>query len=394
MSFWIWLILSNFSLIIFYVIYRYLLRDYILPAHNRITIVAMIVLAVLLPITSILIPSQNFASWSLPELTLYNVSKPLSGINEIQVFSWLFGLYIAGVFLSITLFSYSLIQIFKIIINGRKLKLEKYTVVENPLITEPFTFFKFIFVQNYETIDTSVIKHEESHAIGMHSMDIILIRLLSTLCWFNPIVYLWLRENRMQHEYIADDQAKQAEPNIHDYIIKLVHSTLEMEEVDLVHGLSSPSLLFQRIKRLQGEPRKRSSLIRLILILPLIAILSGFISMFPSNNVYSTVSVSQKKVDQIPSYVGGPFAMGNVIGTHLDMERISENVANGESAYVSMVIDEFGLLNDVTMVRGFDTESNKLILEAVRNLKDWKPGMSNGKPVKTKIILPLRMQWE
>lgn len=71
-----------------------------------------------------------------------------------------------------------------------------------------YSFFHWIFINtknsSQEDID-QIISHEKIHASQYHSIDIILIELLSAVMWFNPFVWMIRSTLKLVHEYLADE---------------------------------------------------------------------------------------------------------------------------------------------------------------------------------------------
>ena len=73
-----------------------------------------------------------------------------------------------------------------------------------------FSFFKYIVVgcKGLSEDDISaVLAHEKIHAQQMHTLDLLFVRLLCCLMWFNPIAWFVLKELRLLHECVADSGA-------------------------------------------------------------------------------------------------------------------------------------------------------------------------------------------
>jgi N-acetylmuramoyl-L-alanine amidase len=75
----------------------------------------------------------------------------------------------------------------------------------------PFSFFKTIFWSDQVSIDSRVgqqmLRHELFHVKENHSLDILLLEVLSIIQWFNPFMHLIRRELKAIHEYGADAYA-------------------------------------------------------------------------------------------------------------------------------------------------------------------------------------------
>ncbi len=101
------------------------------------------------------------------------------------------------------------------------------------------------------------------------------------------------------------------------------------------------------------------------------------------------------KTDVKPEYPGGEAALSRFIGENVSypQEAIDQN-AEGTSV-VSFVIDEKGMVTKPMTAgamagHGLDDEA----IKAVSKMPAWKPGMVKGKPVKTRLQLPVTFKLE
>lgn len=60
------------------------------------------------------------------------------------------------------------------------------------------------------------------------------------------------------------------------------------------------------------------------------------------------------------------------------------------SVYVSFYVDENGKVAEPTILRGLSTAHNDAALTVVRDLPNWEPALLSGKPIKVKMIVPIR----
>lgn len=90
---------------------------------------------------------------------------------------------------------------------------------------------------------------------------------------------------------------------------------------------------------------------------------------------------------QMPKYNGDIFKMIN------DSMQYPQEDAVG-TVYISFIVETDGSINSIKVLRGipgapdFDKEAIRL----VSLLKNWKPGMQNGKPVRVKYNIPIRFE--
>lgn len=75
--------------------------------------------------------------------------------------------------------------------------------------TMPFSVFNKIFLNkaDYENgrVAESILQHEFAHIKQKHSLDILFIEVLQIFTWFNPMLYLYKRSIKINHEFLADD---------------------------------------------------------------------------------------------------------------------------------------------------------------------------------------------
>jgi len=92
----------------------------------------------------------------------------------------------------------------------------------------PFSFFSTIFVHDMdyekEQIPQAVLLHELAHTRQKHSFDMIFIELLQILFWFNPLILLYKRAMRLNHEYLADAAVLQAKTDLFAYQNQLLNN--------------------------------------------------------------------------------------------------------------------------------------------------------------------------
>lgn len=71
----------------------------------------------------------------------------------------------------------------------------------------PFSWFNSIVISqaDYENDADAILCHEREHVRAYHSWDILLLNLVQTVQWFNPLAWIMGTSLRDVHEYEADD---------------------------------------------------------------------------------------------------------------------------------------------------------------------------------------------
>ena len=107
--------------------------------------------------------------------------------------------------------------------------------------SSPYSFLNTIYVnkEDYEkgAVSKEVWIHERAHVKQKHSIDILLIEFWQVLFWFNPLLWLYKREIKLNHEYLADGQVVQSDVTVPDY----QHFMLHLATKEQPSFLSSPS---------------------------------------------------------------------------------------------------------------------------------------------------------
>ncbi len=140
---------------------------------------------------------------------------------------------------------------------------------------QSFSFFKIIVLnaQHYHSkAKKYILAHEQAHSRQYHSIDVILVELLKTIQWFNPIAWLFGKESLQNLEYLADKEVADTLQNTQDYqmaIVKFSHQSSSK----LLRSEFSKSNLKNRIVMMNQQRNQKISSIKLLLLLPLLAIL-------------------------------------------------------------------------------------------------------------------------
>jgi len=138
----------------------------------------------------------------------------------------LLGIYLLT---SIFLFCRFLKNIFSVFFKIRNNKSLSYLNAKLILLDErqtPYSFLKYIFVNNDEfqkgKIEDEILSHELTHVKQKHSFDILFIELLIIFAWINPILFLYRRAIQLNHEFLADESVIRFSDKIKEYQYLLI----------------------------------------------------------------------------------------------------------------------------------------------------------------------------
>ncbi len=97
-------------------------------------------------------------------------------------------------------------------------------------------------------------------------------------------------------------------------------------------------------------------------------------------------------VEEMPEFPGGDISLQRYIANAIKYPVIAQEIGIQGKVFVSFVIDEFGNINDVNIIRGVDPSLDNEALRVIRSLPQWKPGKQGGKAVKVRYYVPINFE--
>ena len=106
----------------------------------------------------------------------------------------------------------------------------------------PYSWWQYIFLQKDEyeqgAVAPEIITHELAHIRQHHTIDILIVELLQLLLWFNPLVYLFKKAIRQNHEYLADQAVTTHHANVNQYQHLLLDTIFRKNTPSLVSNIN------------------------------------------------------------------------------------------------------------------------------------------------------------
>lgn len=123
--------------------------------------------------------------------------------------------------------------------------------------------------------------HEDVHLKQFHSIDVLLFELITILNWFNPVVYLYKKALKDNHEYLADEATASYQGDREHYSLLLLSAAFKISPHALTNSFfSKQSLIKKRIYMLHKEKSKRRAVLKYGLYLP---VFSGMLLLSSAN---------------------------------------------------------------------------------------------------------------
>ncbi|MGW9685168.1 M56 family metallopeptidase [Flagellimonas sp. 2504JD1-5] len=301
----VYLLKSAACLALLFVFYKIFLESQRMHTFKRFYLIGALVLSLIIPsvvfIEYVTVPiSEEFASMNTIETGEIIATKDSPEVPfDFTLLIW--PIYFVGLFLFGFKFIQNLAQIIKRIRNNPKQQLEQCTHVLIQEKMPPHTFLKFIFLNRHKwecnDIPNEVLAHEEAHVNEKHSLDVIFIELLQVLLWFNPLIFLFKRAIKLNHEFLADQAVLSKNVDTATY----QHTLLAFSNCDNnFHSALSNAINYSSIKKrltvMKTETSKKSILIRSLLLLPLLSLL---LYGFSDKKVIETSGTSQFQLEGV-----------------------------------------------------------------------------------------------
>ncbi len=213
------------ALLVFYLFYRFLLKKETFHRFNRVVLVGTAVLSFLLPLCIITIrrpiemasvAPEPVAVTDLPALEVVPLVDPAVPWWPVA----LAVLFWAGVAFVLFRVAVSILSIVRIIRRGELIREEDGCII---IVTErdidPFSWMRYIVLsrKDWEAPHEPILVHEKAHIGYGHSVELLLVDILSAFQWFNPAIWMLRSDLQELHEYEADDAVLRSGANIKEY---------------------------------------------------------------------------------------------------------------------------------------------------------------------------------
>lgn len=282
-----YLLKSGACMAIFMLFYKLLLERENMHVFKRFYLLGALV-------ASLIIPTLVFVTYvePVPVLETFNpmvgpvtpeiaTAKAPSDLDMIDLSLLLLTFYSIGAFVFGMRFLIHLFEITHRIRKNPKIKEHSITKVLLGKNMPPHTFFRYIFLnkRKYEanSIPKEVLLHEETHAKQKHSYDVLFVELLQVVLWFNPLIYLFKKSIKLNHEFLADSAVLKNNIPAKTYQNTLLsflspENTEKHQSVRMANAIDYSSVK-KRFTVMKKRASKKVTFFRIILLLPLTMIL-------------------------------------------------------------------------------------------------------------------------
>jgi hypothetical protein len=295
---------SGVCLALFYAVFWVFLRNETYFGLNRLYLVSALVASLVIPLLKISSPLK------VAEAVPLSIEGLAAGTESGTAVSWsviLLTVYGIGVLVLGARLVFQLMRISRAIRTcpGQNNRDCRYIFVDRDI--QPFSFFRYIFL-NPEILPpqniSRILAHERVHIKQYHSMDVLLMELVTILQWFNPFVWPYKKSLKETHEYMADHAVIAQGCSAAGYQLLILEQIVGGKLVELAHNFHQ-SQIKRRLTMMTKIKSKGTAKLKLLLVLPLAAFLvlalaePRLVAKADSASQTQEKSEQQKKEEQI-----------------------------------------------------------------------------------------------
>lgn len=344
----------------------------------------------------------------------------------------LFWLWAAGVLLFGMRFLYGLQQIYRLCGASETVDYQGVNLVLTPHAHTPFSFLNRLFIpREFDLRDPDnqkIITHERTHLTQRHTLDVLLVELLSIVFWCVPPVHFFKQSLKQIHEYLADGEVLK-KTHKKQYGLLLLRQSHQGRMRLFLANYFNQSQLKNRIMMMSKKPSEKRSAWKYLAVLPLLLLLVLAFAERSNTAEFSLLNFSEdsKKVEKIDQKspvtaleIGDPIKnpdemprfpgcedkpkaeremcsqteMLTFIYTHITYPAAAREKKLQGTAVVNFVIGADGVIRNAKMVRDVENAFGDAVLETVAQMPKWIPGKKDGKNVAVEFNLPVKFKLE
>jgi TonB family protein len=402
-----WLLEPAISLGMFYIAYFLFLKKEAFFNFHRFYFLTAVVFSAALPFFSFASPVSlvNY-SFLMPGVTVSSsaAEQQVAAMGTVPAWSRiLIILYFTVAAFLLLRFLIKLAQITLLVIRNKTRNYKNALIVELQTGQPPFSFLNFIFLNSgkYDAEEEQkIIEHELAHVNQYHTLDLILLELITIFQWFNPFAWLTRRTVIEVHEYLADEEVIGRGTSISFYQKLLLNIQTEKNFLLPVNNFNK-SLTLNRIKMMTTIKPPAWKKIKILLLFPVVLALVFMCTKVDEERSALTDQSEPVQenagpdevfyiVEEMPDFQGGgQDAFRRYISENLNYpEEAKENGIDGR-VFVEFTISSDGSVTDVKIARGFHPLLDAEALRVVRSSPRWEPGKQRGNAVAVKVTFPI-----
>lgn len=346
-----YLLTSSLLLTVFYAFFMLFMKKTTFFRFNRAAVLAVTLACMLLPLFDLGLPALPRLRPDFPEdlqttrfFQAFLLPETRAGAEAAGACGWksaLAAVYGAGCIAVLAATAVSLARICLVLSRIRGVRQGRYIIhaVEGDFAS--FSFFNHIAISRDDIEEhPEILLHECVHAGRLHSLDLMLMSLVTAIHWFNPLVHLMRSELRLLHEYEADEAVLDSGIDASRYQLLLVRKAVGDRRF-LIASSFDHSKLKNRITMMHKFKTTSWARLGYLACLPLMVLTLCFCT--------NAESSDDKRAQQTAQEVrNGTPATDN----YTDSGTPEQDTASGEEATSSEQVYDFGAIEQKPLFNG------------------------------------------
>jgi beta-lactamase regulating signal transducer with metallopeptidase domain len=402
-----YLLKSGILLLVFYAVYKLWLENEKMFHFNRAYLLLSLVFSFVIPLQLISVKpllGNTLSMIQLDGVVIRTSNVVLNKDNSEQIITSVLSIvYLIVACLFMFRFIVNLYSFYKKIKSNNRQVVDDVQLVLIGEATLPHSFWKSIFInkEEFETgkIPLELIAHEKAHLQQKHTFDILFIEVLQIVFWFNPLLVLFKKAIKLNHEFLADEAVNERFNSVTTYQKLLLNFASNKNTIALASNLNY--LITKKRLIMMTRKESRFKMIFKVLIVSFVCVMSLF--------VFSSETTAQKvkdksdydkpilksindSIEKQPEYPGGIKEFYKLVGMNFKIPAEALKQKLEGKAIIEFMVERDGSLSEFKIVKDLGYGIGN---EAVRTIKlspKWIPGTIDGKPTRVLYTLPITIQ--
>jgi len=380
---------------LFYGFYLVCLRDDSFFQRNRYYLLVSSLLALLIPFIEFPIPGESSGQavpLNLEILTLQvnTLKTNLIPQDDSFIYYWLW-IYGIGVLVFALQLCYRSWQLMHMIRNHKVIHQSGYLQINTEGKLPTFSFFNYLFWDNTQDLsqeeNEKILFHELKHIHDRHSYDILYLEILKVFFWFNPFLYAYQRALKNNHEYIADASVMR-HSDLPSYQKLMVQRLFQQLKLNMTHSFNQTEIK-SRLRRLQKRPTPSYWKLKMVFVIPLLALLLfAFSGKTHWQDPSKELNIEQNRFATVE---GGLDQFYKQLAKKIIYPREARRDNIQGRVFVRFVVMPDGSLANFKVLKGINSACDQAAIEAIKATNMiWLSARVDGKSVKQEVTIPIQ----
>jgi len=393
--------------LVFYAVYKLWLENEKMFRFNRAYLLLSLVFSFVIPLQLFSVEpllGNTLSIIQLDGVVIRDSNAVVDKTNSAQIITSILSIiYLIVALLFLVRFMVNLYSFYKKIKSNQRQLVDdvKVVLIEEPVL--PHSFWKSIFInkEEYENgkIPSELIAHEKAHLQQKHTLDIVFIEVLQIVFWFNPLLVLFKKAIKLNHEFLADEAVNKQFDSVGNYQKLLLNFASNKSTIALASNLNY--LITKKRLIMMTKKESRFKMMFKVLTVSVVCVLLLF--------VFSAETIAQKVNDKSdydkmifksmndstekqPEYPGGIEEFYKLVGMNFKMPADVSKLKLNDKAIIEFMVETDGSLSEFKIVKDLGCGIGNEAIRVIKLSPKWIPGSIDGKPARVLYRMPITIQ--